>query len=520
MTTLYRDGNVITMDPAVGVVDAFLVRDGRFLAVGAEAHERAGDAEVVELEGRTVVPGLIDAHTHLETSAIAERHWVDVRDLPLEQTLQRIAEHAERLPAGEWLIAQGTLGGHQAQNLPRREILDEIVPDRPVIFRPSMHACSANTIALERAGLFARSFSVPGAVIEREDGGVPTGRLWEAFHLFPIDRSDPAELADVLESHIRDHFSRYGVTTIYEVPMSREGMRAFQLLDDSHRLRARIGLNPAVKPGLQPLIDDVEQWAAFGIASGFGNDRLWLGAAKFFLDGAGSAAFDVHRDPDHPARWGAPTRLYDDLVRSLVVGYESGIQFWIHAIGEGAQSFTIDAVREAQRLHGGDGGTRTRIEHVGTDFPVTPDMIERMREADITPVPTAAFMHFLPPGASLPYRTLIAEGFRPPGNSDTAGSQPFATNPWFGVEKMLTRTNRFGQEVSADERVDLHQALRTYTEFAAYAGHREHDLGAIRVGALADFAVLTADPYRTPADELASIRSVRTVVGGDVVWEA
>lgn len=341
----------------------------------------------------------------------------------------------------------------------------------------------------------------------------------EAYHLFPVPVPPVGDLAVMIEEEISERFNRYGVTTIYEVPMSREGVRAFQILDRTSRLNARVSLNLAVKPGLQPLVDDIGQWASSGLASGFGNDHLWLGAAKYFLDGAYDASYLTRRNPKRPGRWGALTHLYSDVVRALVTGYDAGIQLWFHALGEDAQLLAVDAAAEAQRIFGGDAGLRTRIEHIFNDYPVTGDILERIRASNIIPVPNAVFIHFNDGSGAFPYRTLLKEGFMPPGNSDNSGTQPFANNPWFGITKMVTRLNKNGGLVNPDERIGVWDGIRTYTEFGAYAGHREGTLGIIRAGAHADFAVLDADPLSVPDEDLAVIESELTVVGGRVVWQ-
>jgi predicted amidohydrolase YtcJ len=518
MKTLYRNGAVVTMDGAVGTVDAFLVEHGRFVAVGAEAHEIGSGCEVVDLGGRTVVPGLIDAHAHLETDALSRARWVDVRDVPLDVTLDRLRAHAATLKPGEWIVGQATFG--QDRGMPDRIALDAAVPDHPVLLRASMHAMTANTRAMEMAGLYDRKFVPTPTVIVRDDDGLPTGQMLEAHHLFPIPAPGVDELAGIIEDGIRENFNRYGVTTIYEVPMSSQGMRAFQQLDRTDRLTARISLNPAVKPGLQPLVDDIEQLATLGLASGFGNDRLWFGGAKFFLDSVYEKSFSAARDVEHPGKWGVLTHRYDEVVRALVIGHEAGIQLWFHALGEGAQRLVIDAATEARRLYGLDGGLRIRIEHIFNDYAGTQEMYDQLRAANLIPVPNAVFIHFYDESGGFPYRTLLEQGFMPPGNSDNSGTQPFADNPWFGIAKMRTRRNKFGVGVAPDQAISVHDGLRTYTEFGAYAGHREGRLGVIREGAFADFAVLNADPFTIAEDELQTVESELTVLGGRVVWEA
>jgi predicted amidohydrolase YtcJ len=149
-----------------------------------------------------------------------------------------------------------------------------------------------------------------------------------------------------------------------------------------------------------------------------------------------------------------------------------------------------------------------------------------MRAAGAIPVPTAAFMFGEPDdwrasladGARLyPYRTLIEEGLCPPGNSDSAGTQPFATNPWHGVATMVLRENRSGVALSPEEAVDVRTALRTYTEFGALAGFDERRAGSLEVGKVGDVAVFASDPLTADVRSLPDLEAELTIVGGRVV---
>lgn len=505
MAELYRNARVLTMDPAAPRASGFLVEGGRFAALGDEAEQRAGSAEVVDLEGRVVVPGLIDAHTHIEATAVTGACWFDVRGLMLADALPRIEERVRTLEPGRWLIAQGTRSLDRA---PLRAELDAIAPENPVMFRADMHMQTANTRALAAAGLLDRGYQPPGVAIERDPDGEPNGTLHGGFQLFPVDLPEVDELSDILERFIHERFSRFGVTSIFEIPNTRQGMLAYQKLEREGRLDARIGLYPTVGPGPQALMADNEVFAQTGLASGFGSDMVWFGGLKYFVEE--SATVNTFHT----------IHMKEELVRSLYLCFRNGIQAWMHAPSPVGQAFALDAIEEARRLHGGDGGTRPRIEHLGLFF-LSDDVLTRVKELGVLPVPNPSFIDFWGTDLTCSYRTLTDAGLRPPGNSDTSGGAPRAMNPWHTIERMTTRINKDGIQIAPQESISVLEGIRAYTEFAALSGHRDGKQGVIARGALADFAVLSEDPLTIPADEIEErVHSVRTVVGGRTVWQA
>jgi len=515
-------GHVRTLDAADTIAAAVLIDRGEIRAVGSDDDIRrlAGDAvQVVELDGRTALPGMIDAHTHVELSTLADRFWVVVRDLPVPSILDRLREAVATAAPGTWVIGQGTFG----QPMPTRAELDEIAPEHPVLTRQSMHRQVANSRALHLAGIDRRFVPPVDARIERDAAGEPTGVVEEGFDLFPVPRPSEEALAEALAAQVRDRWVRFGVTTIHELPASSGGTRAWQRLHRAGALPCRIVLNPILAPGHQSTVTDAESFCRLGFETGFGDSWLRFGSLKLFLDGAGCAGLN-HGQLSGPATgWGLQNFLFHDLVRVLATCRDARVHVWMHAVGDAAQTLALDAVEQVN-IARGDSDHRTRIEHIGRD---TPDfaVFGRMLRAGIIPVPTAAFMHFEPDdrearlgpqGRLFPYRSLIASGLRPPGNSDTAGTQPFATNPWHGVALMKLRRNRNGVRYSPDEAVGTADSVLTYTRNGAYAGFEEHRKGSIEVGKLGDVAVYADDPYLLDAEALPDVEADLTIIGGRV----
>src|SRR5690554_353646 len=515
------NGRIATMRTLYETVSSIAVQGDRVLAVGSfdEVSSAAGpEARTVDLNGAFVTPGFVDAHAHVELGSKARDFWIDVRGLEKAQTLQRLSD--SNRGNGAWLVAQATY----RQELPTRAELDDLLPGVPVVVRLSMHRLVASTMALQLSGIDRHGGDPVGSRIERDATGEPTGVIEEGFDLMRIPPVSQDALEDSLQRSLTTQFLANGVTTVYELPASPEGARAYQALARRGALPIRMTLNPIVRPGHQP-IADLTDLAGIGLQTGFGDAWLKLGAVKIFVDGDDDAAMHRRLLDDSPRNWGVLTRTYQQLYSDVMTAHRSGLQLWIHAIGDAAQEMTIDAL-EAGHVAFPELDARPRIEHIANGH-WNPHYLSRLQRAGIIPVPTAAFMHGAPGDAQLDapsprylYRTLSEAGLMPPGNSDTAGTQPFATNPLHGIYCMTARKNVRGEAVWSDEAVSIRQAIAIYTHHSAYAGFLDSDRGTLEAGKLADLVIYREDLDTVSPEQLLDIRPQQVFVGGEVAYDA
>lgn len=517
-------GRIRTLDGFGTIAEALLIQDGRVTAVGGgrDVLARGGaGVRLIELDGRTAMPGLIDAHAHLELSTLAEQLWLDVRAVDIGTTLARVEAAAAERNRGEWIVGQGTFG----QQLPDRAELDRAAPANPVVLRESMHRLVANSAALAEAGIDRRFVEPTGTRVRRAEDGQPTGVVEEGFDLFPVPAADEAWLERALPRQAMESFVRYGVTAIHELPASATAIGAWRRLAAADRLPCRIVLNPILAPGHQPTVRTVEEHLALRSSIHGAHPWVGVGGLKLFLDGAGDAAWTREQLLRGPAEWGLPGFSYAALRRVLAACREHRVQVWMHAVGGVAQELAIDAIEETNRTHP-SADHRTRVEHIGNAV-CDPSLLPRLAPAGIVPVPTASFMHRYrarpgdgTDGGNLPFpfRTLLEEGLQPPGNSDTAGTQPLATTPWHGVAALVLRRTGSGEAVPPpDQALSLDEAVLVPTRFAAQATFTEDTQGVLAPGTHGDVAVYEQDPMSVPADTLPALEADLTIAGGRIV---
>ena len=508
----FLGGRIVTMDPSGRIASGIVVKDGSVVAVGDAADlDRAlpGDARRIDLDGRVVLPGFVDAHCHLELSATHLAYAVGCFIPPhrsLADICRVLAVRARETPAGDWVVGRANFSlerwVEEARPLFRAD-LDAAVPDHPAVVLSGLHVCTLNTRALEVTGLLNGVSPPRGASLELE-----TGRATELWDWLPLPRYGCEATAAAIRDIGRELFQKRGVTSIGEIPFTADGIHAFQELRRRQELPTRLWLWYHV-----PRLASIDDLASLALEFGFGDEWLALGGVKLFVDGAG---IDVHGRPVADLKWSQ-----EELDVVVWKAHECGLQLWMHVAPtrEAAEMALAALERALERLPRSDH--RHRIEHLG-DMKPARDLLLRARRLDVIPVATAQFVYSHgdadPEGSCSPLRTLHELGFRVPGNSDCTGTQPEAANPFHGIWCALAHRSRGGVVVEPDERIELGAALRMYTADAAFGCHMD-DRGTLEVGKLADLVVLGRDPWETPVDELPEIPVDMTVIGGRVVYE-
>jgi predicted amidohydrolase YtcJ len=526
-----RGGRVITVDPSDRIAQAVAVEGNRITAVGTDeeiARFIGPTTRVIDLGGRALLPGFIDAHSHVEGLAESEHARLPIH-IPhsLKTTadiLTRLQERASEIPAGTWIVGQGTYN----QPMPTREDLDRAVPDHPVVLRWSMHDLLINHKAVEVAGLKNAPDPTNGyGRIERTPAGEPAILRDSGIEL-PIPESTFEEMRSWIPKTLRAFYLEKGVTSVYDMSSADVAYRIYQELKDEGELPVRLLISY--------WLADIEPVLRIGIRTGFGDDWIRVGAIKFHLDGVWGTTVATYR----PAWKGSATTWFpenyggvrfgqDELNRRVVEAHRAGWQVWTHANGDRAQDMILTAYEEAQKAHPRPDA-RDRIEHFGhflvQDPARTAERLARLKKAGVIPSSQVAFLWRLtdegvkePDVKFFPMKTLIDYGFHPAGGSDTLGTQNFATDPMFSIGVAVNRKSKYGTPVQPVEAIPVMDAIRMFTIWAAYAGFEEKIKGSIEPGKLADLVVLSRDPLTARPEDLAGIHADLVVLDGKVAYQ-
>lgn len=537
MELLVEDADIVTMASGAPTAAAteparcLLVRDGRIAAVGPAGPVRAAagpDARVVRLDGATVLPGLIDAHCHVSDvgylAAGADCRQPSAPDIPAIQ--DRLRQAAGRTPPGAWVTGSGYVEYQLREGRhPTRAELDVAVPDRPaVLYHTSLHACVLNSAALAEAGFADGQPDPPGGAFGRDATGRLDGVLFEGPMFALFERNFRADLARMsaaqragLMQRAGQHFAALGVTAACDADMRRDTLTAFAEADEHGALPMRIyGL----------VVHDQVDWLLESGLRGRHSDRLTADAVKIWADGGmSSRTAAIHGSyPVPPFGSGILSFSRDELTGMVGDFAARGFQVCIHAQGDRA----IEAVLEAYaavlgKEEAGGNPRRHRIEHAGAMYPA---LTARAAQLGIVVASQPGFLSTLGDGfaAAFPessdqlyaFASWRRAGIPVAGSSD---APVITASPLTGIRDAVLRRTAAGQVLGPGERVTARDALDMYTRAAAFAMHREAEIGSIEPGKLADFVVLDASPLAVDPERIADIQVLATVLGGTPVYQ-
>jgi hypothetical protein len=528
------NGKIVTVDAEESIAEAVAVRFGRILAVGSnkEIDSLSGlGTKVIDLAGRTVVPGLIESHCHLVSDAAHQKAF-EVIDASYERGVRsiadiqaKIADQTKKKPKSEWIsVVQEDDSKLVDKRHPDKWDLDKVAPDHPVVVDTvGGHFAVVNSKALELAGVRRDSPDPMGGRFEKDpQTGELTGWIHERarYVVQPTRYGRDPTLKEAIEGirWVADQYASVGLTCANDGGIKQGVLiRALQILLKRNELPLRMRLD--IRYELMPHL------AALGIGEGFGSDMLRICGIKIIADGAISARTAAVAEPYlHRPNYYGELAITKEAMRDIVMeGYPEGYRFSVHANGERAINMFLDIIEEAQAEHPRKD-PRNRIIHCSV---VTDEIVARMKRLGVLPTIFGPYPYYhgdkiMPAfGPERLERMFAARSFldarvKVAAHSDHPAS-PFP--PLMGIHALVNRRTASGKPIGTSQKISVTEALKLYTINAAYHTFEEDVLGSIEPGKLADMVILGKDILTVSPETIIDIPIDTTIVNGRVVYQ-
>ncbi len=528
---IVRNANVYTIDARLPRAEAFLIRGGRFVAVGTNAEIGAlasKGAQAFDAQGMTIVPGFIDCHNHpvgeVLLYEVAVGNPFDVEFVTIASILDKLTARARETPPGYWVRGFFYDDTKVKDKRPLTvQDLDKVSKEHPIVVQHrGGHTSFYNSKAFELAKITRETPDPPGGTFDRDANGNLNGRVTDnALGVF--DKVGPQPKFSAQEeqqrrrngaAHISKQFVRYGLTSVHH-----EGgdLASIEEIRDNGELLHRVNFQLGDA--------DLETMIASGIRTGFGDEWVRIGATQeHTVDGSFSErtmSLSTGYPPPRSAYKGNVTVTQPELDAWVERVHRAHIQVNCHANGDVAIDMMLKAVARAQQLFPVKD-SRPKITHCTL---INDDLLRRIKSVGAVPMPFTTYayynadkFHFY--GEEFMRRAMAFRSFLDAGIAVAAGSDfypgPFA--PLMGIQGMVTRTGWNGEKWGLNQRITVDEALQIMTLNGAHASHEETIKGSITPGKLADFVVLSADPHTVSPDTIKDIKILRTVTGGATVY--
>ncbi|HET7716196.1 MAG TPA: amidohydrolase [Bauldia sp.] len=537
---VYFNGKIVTMDAADSIAEAVAIKDGKFVAVGTTDAMRAmskASTTLVDLEGRTTVPGLIDAHTHpLETMVM--KGWVDGRfpgTASVSQLLGKIADAAKAAPKGGWVFVACSSASQDKfaeKRLPTLAELDAAAPDNPVAIANGTHMFLGNSMALKELGVTSGHVALTGgghALLGPD--GQPNGVLVDGGAALP---SMPT--AEMLKQYYAKDIPAFwnsngftsvlAITPAYALPalqaVAKAGTTDIRYTTSVWTAMNDVGMPTALGSFAMPAGADPDYYRSLGI-------KIWMDGENDARTGLMYEPYLGHDETDPPGDMGVLTSSPDQIQSFTDIAAKNGVTAMIHCSGDKAVDLCLDAYEREVA----NGATNVmRIEHFGM-FQLNDKQLERAKALRqhrffVSIQPTwlldlvksdYASMGEARASTGFRFRDLIEAGLEPAAGTDVTGIYLTNVNPMLAIYAAVSRNSDMGI-FQADQAVSVRDAVRMWTIWAAKSMAEEGSKGSIEPGKLADMTILSGDILTIPPESLKNVTVVKTIVGGRVVYDA
>jgi predicted amidohydrolase YtcJ len=530
MDIIFYNGRINTLDQAGKTCSAVGVVNGKIAAIGSDAELRGlsgPKTEPVDLKGAVVFPGFMEAHNHLAIYG----YLLDGIDLSpakvrkMDDILAAVKAETQKKSTGTWIKGSRYAEYFLAENRhPTRADLDQVSPEHPVIvYHTSFHACVLNSMALDQIGITSDTQTPQGGIIEKDDTGQPTGVLHDQAMLDVFNRLFFEDLEALstnqrvaLCSRATQNFAKLGLISAADALVVPQTLHMYQETLTAGQLKIRVYTMNYILES-KPLIESQ-------IKTGFGSGHLRIGPIKIFADGGMSNRTAAISQPylTPPYDNGLKIQSPEELAEKVKSYHDLGYQIAIHAQGDDAIGDTLDAY-EAVLGATSDNPLRHRIEHGGCLYPA---LLKRAAEMNILVSVQPVFFSELGDGwieafgpdlvqQLYPFKSMLNAGMKIGGSSDCPVS---ALDPRIGMRDAVLRQTPSGEKLSPHEALTMDEAIRIYTQGAAYLSFDENHNGTIAPGMRGDFTIMAADPREVAPEEVPDIPFVMTVVDGEIVW--
>lgn len=534
---IFYNGNVITVDQDDQITDSMAVRGNRIMAVGP--YEKVADCggkdtKFIDLKGRTLMPGFVEAHSHFALTAILENGIVIPTDWKkagsIEELKAIIKKAAAEKGPGKWIITQGyDQNKLQEHRHPTIEDLDEAAPDNPVwCVRADLHMGVCNSMALDKAGISKETMGKfqPGEV-DTDDHGNLTGLLKEEgfgyLNSFVEYEDEKLREAFILGDRL---FLSMGITSVHDA--GTYGAQFIKVLQDvalKRQIHVRIYEMIYRMLGKYSIREFVYDYIKTGLHTGLGNEYFRLGPAKLLLDGSSSGPSSYTRQPysHDPDLKGIINWTQEEVDQFMMDAHRAGFQLTAHAVGDKAVEMMIHAVEKAQKAYPA-ADCRPRIEHCAL---VDEEMLKKIKELGIIPVSNPGLLAFNAKDYNRYYgervkmmfahKSYVEHGILFAAGAD---SPCMDVNPMIGLWGAVARKDMInGVTCGENQKISILDAVRMFTYNGAYASFEEKIKGSLEPGKLADFIILSENLMESETDHIPQIKVDATYLDGQVVYE-